>query len=334
MRQRLATEFPSVNEANLIAEELEKKTVFTPKILNVLPRKATEEDLNSDSWDKRLCIEVVNYEYQLIWIWDLDRFENRLNMMRELMEDYRATNRLPQLSPENDPYWDPPEEHLIGVAYYSLKPLALLFDNPFDLRIVSTAGGEAGNVKVNIVPIDEDGNPLEEGPESPEELIGTQINFRVEVIEARGLPATHANNVSCKYEIFNFGEKSTNIITTADALNVFKFDYSEEYRDILVTEEMYRYMQNFMMWFEIRGTGKTVRPPSIASSPRANKPAVSSAFANVSASANGSSVEEALEAKRKVPPFVADENPRPARNKSKTEPGTKPKAKQDKCVIS
>ena len=257
MRQKLATDLPLVTEANLISEELEKQTIFAPKILNMLPRKATEDDLNSECWEKKLCIEVVNYEYQLIYLWDMERFENRLNMMRELMEDFRISGQPLQLSPENDPYWDPPEEHLIGVAYYSLRPLGLLFDNPFDLRIVSTPGGEAGNLKVNIIPIDEYGNPMEDGPEMPEELIGNTISFRVEVIEAWGLPPTYSNNVCIKYEIFNFGEESTAIISYPGPDNVFKFDYTKEYHDVLVTADMCAYMQKYMLWFEVRGTGKT-----------------------------------------------------------------------------
>ena len=269
MRQKLATDLPLVNEANLISDELQKQTIFAPKILNILPRKATEENLNSESWEKRLCIEVMNYEYQLVYLWDMERFENRLNMMRELMDEYRMTERLPQISPESDPYWDPPEEQLIGVAYYSLRPLGLLFDNPFDLRIVSTPGGEAGNLRVNIVPIDDYGNSVEDGPESPEELIGSTMSFRVEVIEAWGLPAAYANNVSVRYEIFTFGEESTGIVTHAEENGKFRFNYQREYHAVTVTEEMCAYMQKYMMWFEVRGTGKTVRPPSVDTTPTA-----------------------------------------------------------------
>ena len=117
------------------------------------------------------------------------------------------------LPPEDDPYWDPPEEHLIGKAYYSLKALGLLFDDPFDLHIISTQGGDAGNLKMNINPvyIDE-----EFCPESPEEVIGTKISFDIEISEATCLPSSHANNVYCTYD---FWKEETRITDTVPMHN-------------------------------------------------------------------------------------------------------------------
>ena len=323
IRQKLATDLPLVNEANLISDELQKQTIFAPKILNILPRKAIEDDLNSENWEKRLCIEVMNYEYQLVYLWDMEKFENRLNMMREMMDEFRMTERYPQISPESDPYWDPPEEQLIGVAYYSLRPLGLLFDNPFDLRIVSTPGGEAGNLKVNIVPIDDFGSPLEDGPENPEELIGCVISFRVEILEAWGLPAVYANNVSVRYEIFNSGEESTGIVTCANESMRFRFNYVREYRNVTVTEEMCTFMQKYMMWFEVRGTGKTVRPPSMQSSTAPSRsPSHSN---NASLSTGGGSVEEAMVIRN---PIASQSSPK-AVSRPAAPPAKKPGQKKD-----
>lgn len=179
LHSRLAKLFPLVNEANLIATDLNRHVKFNVKIINILPDEVEkEEDLEPDNWEKELKVEVQNQDYGLIWLWDVEKFEDRLCMLREMLDEQSDP------SPEEDPLWDPPEENLLGKGYYSLKPLGLLFDNPFNILIISTNGGDAGLLKMNIVPTDEDGQVLEEGPESPEELIGQLINFRVEIQEA------------------------------------------------------------------------------------------------------------------------------------------------------
>lgn len=111
--------------------------------------------------------------------------------------------------PDDDPFWDPPEETLIGKAYYALKALGLLFDNPFDLHIISTLGNDAGILKMNIIPLEIND---EEGPEFPEEVIGCKISFEVEISEANNLPSSHANNVYCSYEFWKEETRSTDTV--------------------------------------------------------------------------------------------------------------------------
>ncbi|CAG9328446.1 unnamed protein product [Blepharisma stoltei] len=252
LRSRFAKLFPLVNEANLIATDLSRHVKFNVKIINLLPDEVEkEEDLEPDYWEKELKVEVQNQDYGLIWLWDVEKFEDRLCMLREMLDEQTDP------SPEEDPLWDPPEENILGKGYYSLKPLGLLFDNPFNILIISTSGGDAGLLKMNIVPTDEDGSMLDEGPENPEELIGSLINFRVEIHEAWNIPLSHANNVYCEYHFPGLGIRRTNVFPGYSEHP--NFNYKEQFTSVLVDDFLCNYMQTKKLAISVFGTGMAMK---------------------------------------------------------------------------
>jgi pSer/pThr/pTyr-binding forkhead associated (FHA) protein len=257
LQTRLARCFPLTNEANLIASESNRACKFTAKVFNVLPDEVTsEDDLVPEQWDKELMVEVVSQDYGFIWHWTLEKFEDRLCLMRDLLEEYRQDTR-PEVNPEDDPYWDPPQEHLIGKAYYLLKPLSLLFDNPATLHIISSSGGEAGSLRMNIVPVTPEDIPMDDGPETPEELIGSSINFRVEIEEVTGIPLSHANNVYCAYDLGALGMRST---ATCHGYNEHPvFNYSEIFREVQVDRLLCDFLQTKILGIRVYGVGMASR---------------------------------------------------------------------------
>lgn len=257
LQTRLARCFPLTNEANLIANESDRACKFTPKVFNILPDEVmSEDDLVPEQWEKELMVEVVSQEYGFIWRWTLEKFEDRLCLMRDLLEEYRQASR-PEILPEEDPYWDPPQEHLIGKAYYLLKPLSLLFDNPATLHIISSSGGEAGSLRMNIIPVTAEGVPLEDGPESSEELIGTAINFTVEIEEATNIPSTHANNVYCSYDLGALGHRCTAVFPGFNENPLF--NYSETFREVIVDRQICEFLQNKILGIHVYGIGTALR---------------------------------------------------------------------------
>lgn len=252
LHNKLAKLFPLINEANLLATDLGRIVKCSAKIINILPNEVKEEeDLEPERWEKELKVEVTNQDYGLIWYWDCDKFEDRLCMLRELIDEEIAP------SPDEDPLWDPPEENLLGKGYYSLKPLGLLFDNPFDILIISAWGGDAGYLRMNIIPTDESGQLLEEGPDSPEELIGQLINFRVEIHEARNLPKTHSNNVYCEFHFPGLGIRRTSIVPGYSEQPVF--NWKEQFNSVLVDESLAKYMQTNKLAVCLYGTGMAMK---------------------------------------------------------------------------
>jgi hypothetical protein len=62
---------------------------------------------------------------------------------------------------------------LIGQGYYKLEPLAYLIDNPATISIIGTTSAINGKLEVNIIPVDQNGDPdISEDllPESPMDL--------------------------------------------------------------------------------------------------------------------------------------------------------------------
>ena len=62
---------------------------------------------------------------------------------------------------------------------------------------------------MDISPLEYDEN---EGPETPEEMIGYPISFYIEIHEATNLPASHANNVYCTYDFWKEDTRTTDTV--------------------------------------------------------------------------------------------------------------------------
>jgi hypothetical protein len=61
----------------------------------------------------------------------VDKFKERLVMMRDLMAQYGSSG-------VQNPFVDEPKPVLVGEAYYSLEGLANLIDNPITLNLIGT----------------------------------------------------------------------------------------------------------------------------------------------------------------------------------------------------
>ena len=131
----------------------------------------------------------VGYEYT----WSRSKFQDRLDIMREIMNMFYEDGEVDISEKEADPFWDPPEAQRIGKAYYILKPLAHLIDNPVTIKIIGDEEEDCGRLEVNIRPTDEVGEdepPEEMLPEEPEDLskwvgvtllVNEKIHFRVDI---------------------------------------------------------------------------------------------------------------------------------------------------------
>ena len=90
---------------------------------------------------------------------------------------------------------------------------------------------------MNVIPINID---EDEGPEAPEEVIGTKIAFEVEVTEAIGLPSSHSNNVYCMYDFWKEETRTTATIPMHNENPAF--NYRETFNDVFVDDALCNYM--------------------------------------------------------------------------------------------
>lgn len=144
-----------------------------------------------------IYVQVNNTEEGYYYEWHIDKFENRLFMIREILEEFFDDGQLPQLAKEEDPFWDPPNPILIGQSFLQLEPLSLMFENSLEASILSIdgAGGKQGILSVGYAPctqegdIDEDNIPERFIVDKAEELVGKKdMHFRVFIKDAKELP--------------------------------------------------------------------------------------------------------------------------------------------------
>ena len=61
--------------------------------------------------------------------------------------------------------------------------------NPSFNSIISPIGNVVEQLEVDIIPHEKNNNEYDEVPESPRELIGQSLNFKIVIIGAKDLPA-------------------------------------------------------------------------------------------------------------------------------------------------
>jgi len=70
-----------------------------------------------------------------------------------------------------------------------------------------------GNLSIDVIPHDENGNEYETVPEVPEELIGQSLQFTVSIQEIKNLPEYFCQSVYVEYEsLFNTQSNKTKIV--------------------------------------------------------------------------------------------------------------------------
>ena len=130
-----------VNEANLASTELKRDIKFNTKMV-----KKLDPFGGFSSSKTEILVKVDNNEEKYYYEWPIDKFENRLFMVREILDDYFESGEVPKLNKNIDPFWDPPNPILIGQSFLQLEPLGLGFENELEAAILSIdgAGGKQG----------------------------------------------------------------------------------------------------------------------------------------------------------------------------------------------
>lgn len=284
LEERLMVVLPLVKEANLIAMELGK-----PHRLETRMHLQPEEDADVG------CVRVVaavHCEGAVLYEWPPETLENRVFLMRELLErmDEEGAETPPELADEEDPFWDPIDaERLIGVAQVLLEGLAMQVENEVDARILSTEGEQAGALRVEIWPVGSGGLPGipdEELAEEPKDLVGTCMRLLVRVVRASGLPEALAHDVRVEFDYF-MDPAPHRVPGLAGPCTSPVFDFERPFVQDPVTSRFLEYLQSRSMVFRVYGRDacadrvalqRGAAPVAVATTPEAGcyAPAVSS----------------------------------------------------------
>ena len=255
----LNTLIPLVKEGNISAEELKKKFIFEPTIVQEIDDKPgmspLEELKNSKSSVK---VKVTNKEDGYHYFWDPEKFTNRLYMIRDIMDKFFETGEKPKLNKDEDPFWDPQDAVLIGRSYLYLKSLGYMLDNESSCKVMNTnIPGDLGKLTCNIRPTDETGE-ADECPEElivddPKELLGKRIDFNVIIDQAHDLPEMLCKDTYVKYNWYLDNEEFRTETCEGVDRNP-KFNYKYHMTIDCVTEDLLKYFENDALSFKIYGT--------------------------------------------------------------------------------
>jgi pSer/pThr/pTyr-binding forkhead associated (FHA) protein len=196
---KLIETIPLINEANAIADELSKPTAFAIKLVannsysrscsqQSLSRSSSNDHNNGDAGngsfstdrsssltgsvhrarasiiDSKIKVAVMFTDNsQPMILWDFEKFESRLYLMREMFNDYSLDhgnlNRLNTIyTNEKDPFWDPPESRLIGTAVLYLDSLSFLLEIEETTPIIDFKGKQVGELTCELIAISVDFN--------------------------------------------------------------------------------------------------------------------------------------------------------------------------------
>lgn len=92
-----------------------------------------------------ILVKVNNKEDGWYNMWEQDKFESRMHMMRDNLNQFFDTEKMPDFSDKDkDAWWDPCKPLKVGTAYLQTKNLTYMLDNDNNSKIMSSEG-TAGN---------------------------------------------------------------------------------------------------------------------------------------------------------------------------------------------
>jgi len=243
LEKKLGLVLPLINEANLIASELKRDIKFNVKMTRVMPDFGALMESRTD-----IFVKIDNKEDNYYYVWDADKFQNRLYMMRDHLNEYFDKDTIPDYSDKDkDPFWDPPEPQLIGTSYLALKNLGYMLENELHARILSNEGVQGFNGMLNLKywPCAKDGVSEPEDDvlcDEPEELVGKEVFFRVEIADAQDLPKDLCKNVFVTYQF----KHEPGVIYSTGEMEGYnqapKFNYQHVHHIDLVTDYIIDYI--------------------------------------------------------------------------------------------
>ena len=158
LKEKMIQYFPRVEEANCIAESLNRRIEFIPLITYMFNPKKNVQD---DFFRSMAKIKVINREDGHICIWDMDTFDDRFSMIQEQFNHFIEYNELIYSSQKEDPFWDPPGLMFYAEAVSKMKDIIYRFDMGSEL-IMTSHEGEVGTLEFAMSPCDETGGAIDE----------------------------------------------------------------------------------------------------------------------------------------------------------------------------
>ena len=198
LENNLTNILKKISKLNIIINELKRNIN-----LDVVLQKNILEELEEIYNPQNILIRVENYEEGTVYYWSTETFHNRYDLMKDLWNQFNDEELdIQNLTREDDPLWDEAKPVLLGYAFYLLEPVSYLMSNESQINIVSPNGEAVGKIEVDVIPHDEFGNEFEDVPETPNELIGQTLLYKVAIKRIKGLAKNLSYDLYVEYDCF------------------------------------------------------------------------------------------------------------------------------------
>uniref|UniRef100_A0A6B2EAN5 Putative kinesin-like protein n=1 Tax=Phlebotomus kandelakii TaxID=1109342 RepID=A0A6B2EAN5_9DIPT len=259
----------SVQEANVLAEEMEKKTKFSVTLqippANLSPNRRRGAFVSEPA----ILVRRMNQGSQ---IWSMEKLENKLIDMREMYQEFkdRPMSLMDESKKAMDPFYESQENHnLIGVANIFLEVLFHDVKLDYHTPIISQQGEVAGRLQVEVTRIAgqmPQDRMCETGSDNSSEAsrdddygcdpMSSQITCRVSIKQATGLPISLSNYVFCQYTFWGHQETVVPVVNSElishNENNIYKFEHVQDYT-VQVSEEFLEHAAEGALSIEVWG---------------------------------------------------------------------------------
>lgn len=136
-----------------------------------------------------------------------------------------------------------------------LEGLAYMMDNPVEVPIVATDNKISGQLTVNVVPCEEDGNEElneENLSDDPMDLLNNALDFKVKIDKITGLPPDFCRNIYCEYEFYMDKTKNRSKVSTGRNQNPV-INFERQHHFDCVTKFLIDYLLEDKMTIKIYG---------------------------------------------------------------------------------
>uniref|UniRef100_A0A7S3FVJ3 Kinesin-like KIF1-type domain-containing protein n=1 Tax=Strombidium rassoulzadegani TaxID=1082188 RepID=A0A7S3FVJ3_9SPIT len=278
-KQKMKNIKKQVDEANEIARSMGKHIVFTAIYISKFDNQSIYANGSSSAevgeMKTEIEIKVENFELDQINQWTCDKFNDKLVMMRDAYQIYEERAEVVNSSQEDqedqeDPFSEKAEPVLLGQAFYLLEGLAYQVADDRQLPIVTTTNEINGQLHINVVPCEENGNEeLDEDmlPEDPMEMLDRPLDFKVKISHISGLPEDFCTNIFCEYKFYIYEDVYRTPVCEGRNLSP-QFDFVQQHHFDPITKQMVQYLQDDKLTVKIYGNQnlnkKGKQPPNFA----------------------------------------------------------------------
>lgn len=200
---------PMVSEVNAVSEELNKQKSFEVVLISAAAQEGGDiTQSHASNWTSKVTVKMKNLLNGNTWLWERGKFITRRYLIQELYQKFLDGENISNIPKEQDPFWEPTEDVLIGTSNLFLQSLSYCLDFEDTLNISDYKGQEEGHLKVKLEPCDNKGKPIDEEAfvDDPHELLNKPYHFKLTVENANIHKSRFSKGIMVKYSVKNNGK--------------------------------------------------------------------------------------------------------------------------------